>query len=229
MQAAEPERIVVTPLQAQRLVDEGLVVLLGDLMLTELDKTDYKVLGYSDMEAMLDNEAQKSLADCEFTSCLAELGDAMGANLLLHSNLGKIGEMYLINLKLIDVEKAAVRKRVTRRVTGDEGTLVNELAAAVAELMEREPPPPIVRESGGGLMPWAIGGTGVVLGLAGVAAGVSFGVLAVNELKFSPADPRYEEARQSAQGFATASTVSWIAAGAVTAAGVVAGGLMMME
>ena len=116
-------------------------MLLGDLMLTELEQTKYKVLGYSDIEAMLDNEAQKSLAQCEFTSCLAELGDAMGAGLLLHSNLSKIGGMYLLNLKLIDVQKAAVRKRVTRKVSGDEELLVAALSAAVAELIGSEPPP----------------------------------------------------------------------------------------
>jgi hypothetical protein len=135
----DADRIVVTPLAAQRHVDEGLVSVLGDVMLGELQKRGGQVVGYSDIQAMLDNEAARSLLACDGTTCLAELGDAMGARHLVHSSLGRIGAQYVLNLKLIDVEKATVTSRVTRQVgVEDEAALIEVVRSAVRELMTGE-------------------------------------------------------------------------------------------
>lgn len=222
---ANSDRIVVTPLQAQRNVDDGLVTLLGEVMLTELAAHGHAVVGYSDIKAMLDNEAAKAVVDCEGTTCLAELGDALGARRLLHSSLGRIGGQYVINLKLIDVETSSVTSRVTRQVgADDEAALIQAIREGVAELMQDQAPasPSAVGRLGLGI-------TGVVVGLAGAGTGAAFGALAATDLKYAPIDPRYEASIAQANQNAFFSTIGWVVGGAGVAVAVAGFGLMMLE
>jgi hypothetical protein len=226
----DADRIVVTPLAAQRQVDEGLVSVLGDVMLDELQKRGGQVVGYSDIQAMLDNEAAKSMLACDGTNCLAELGDAMGARHLVHSSLGRIGAQYVLNLKLIDVEKATVTSRVTRQVgVEDEAALLEVVRSAVRELMTGEVG--VVATPSPGGLPWApvlaIGGA--VMGVGGAAVGVVFGSMAVEALAFAPVDPRYPAAVKTANDHALVSTTGWVAGGVGLAAAVVGGVLLMVE
>ena len=230
--AADSGRVVVTPLQAQRNVDDGLVTMLGEVMLTELSSHGHAVVGYSDIKAMLDNEAAKAIVDCDGTTCLAELGDAMGARYLLHSSLGRIGGQYVINLKLIDVEKSAVKNRITRQVdANDEAGLIQAIREGVAELMQDRvsAPPPVA--SSGNALPLGLGIAGAVLGLAGAGTGVAFGVMTVTDVKFAPADPSYPASVAQARQNALISTVGWVVGvGGVGVVVAAAGfGLMIME
>ena len=228
----EQPTIVVTPIAAQRNVDEGLVNLLGELMLTELDKQDeYEIIGYSDIQAMMDNESNKQMLGCDGTSCLAELGEAMGAGLLIHANLGKIGASYLLNVKLIDVTKASVRKRLTRQVSGEEQELIEEMRVAVAELMSVPPPEPLPPppSEGGPVLPTMMLISGGSIAVIAAGAGTLFGVLSLNEIKFSPVDARYAASVEAAEGWALWSTTSWIVAGAATAVAAGGIGLSLLE
>ena len=53
---------------------------------------------------------------------------------LLSGDLGRIGKMWIINLRLIDVDKVVVLKRTTHQVSGNIDKVVKILPAAVAEL-----------------------------------------------------------------------------------------------
>ena len=228
--AADSGRIVVTPLQAQRNVDEGLVTLLGEVMLTELSSHGHTVVGYSDIKAMLDNEAAKAIVDCDGTTCLAELGDAMGARYLLHSSLGRIGGQYVINLKLIDVEKSTVKNRITRQVgADDEAALIQAIREGVAELMQDRvsAAPPVA--SGGNALPLGLGIAGAVLGLAGAGTGAAFGAVTVTNVKFAPTDPRYPASVAQARQNALISTVGWVVGGVGVVVAAAGFGLMIME
>lgn len=229
---AASERIVVTPLAAQRNVDDGLVSVLGDVMLSELQKRGGQVVGYSDIQAMLDNEAAKNMLACDGTNCLAELGDAMGARYLIHSSLGRIGAQYVLNLKLIDVETATVKARVTRQVgSEDEAALIEVVRAAVVELMTGDTPASSSAPAAAP-GPWlgvvtTVGGAAV--GLAGAAVGVGFGLLATDALKFAPVDPRYAASVKTANEHALVSTLGWVVGGVGAATAVVGGVLIMVE
>jgi len=221
---------VVTPIAAQRNVDEGLVSVLGDIMLSELQKRGGQVVGYSDIQAMLDNEAAKNVLDCDGTNCLAELGDAMGARYLIHSSLGRIGAQYVLNLKLIDVEKATVKARVTRQVgSEDEAALIEVVRTAVVELMtgDAQAVSSASHASGGPWLGTAATVGGAAVGVAGAAVGVAFGLLATEALKFAPVDARYAASVKTANDHALVSTLGWVAGG-IGAATAVAGGVMMM-
>jgi TolB-like protein len=54
----------------------------------------------------IDKEVERHLdGSCSDASCMVELGNALGARLILAGQLGRLGSRYTLNLKLIDVEK----------------------------------------------------------------------------------------------------------------------------
>ena len=53
-----------------------------------------------------------------FRSCFAEIGNALGVNVLVTGTVGKVEETYLINLKLIDIRNARIIGREQEAFTG---------------------------------------------------------------------------------------------------------------
>lgn len=66
------------------------------------------VLTAQDLKNLVDVEAQKQMLGCApgTESCLAEVANAMGAELVLSGDVGKLGSSYVINLHLFDAGKA---------------------------------------------------------------------------------------------------------------------------
>src|SRR5262245_55246874 len=66
------------------------------------------VLGQSEISSMLALERQRDLLGCASdVSCLAEIGGALGAGLLAVGSVGRVGSVFVINVKLLDTNAAA--------------------------------------------------------------------------------------------------------------------------
>ncbi|NOZ87187.1 MAG: hypothetical protein GXP49_13140 [Deltaproteobacteria bacterium] len=130
------EKIVVMDLRSERGLDQGLTKLLNELILTEFQKTGrYEVFGERDIVSMMNFEDTKiKMTGCSDDSCLAEIGGALGVDIIVASNIGKIGDNYLLNMKMLDVKRARVRKRVSEIVKAEENALIHAIRKAVAGL-----------------------------------------------------------------------------------------------
>ena len=141
---AAPDKPGVAALNiaAERGVDESLVKILTDALLSQLKSSERfaSVIGSSDIQAMISMEQQKQVLGCDEDSCLAQLGGALGVPYLVTGSLGNVGGRFMLNLKLLQVEDARVAERVTR-VYKDEGAMVDGLHAAVAALIKGVSPP----------------------------------------------------------------------------------------
>jgi hypothetical protein len=80
-------------------------------------------------------ERQKEMLGCKSDSCMAELGGALGCDRLVAGDLARLGESWLISLKLVETGKARVSAQADRRLRG--GTIddvLDQLPAMVGEL-----------------------------------------------------------------------------------------------
>ncbi|MBI5507957.1 MAG: hypothetical protein HY903_04280 [Deltaproteobacteria bacterium] len=195
--AAEPmppkrkPKMVVLDLVSERGVEQGTVNLLNELLLTQFAQySGYEVMGGSDVRAILTSEAQRqAISGCGDTSCLAELGGSLGADYVAVSNIGRIGDYYLLNVKILNVRTAEVVKRWSEQVEGLENKLmsaVNKSVAAIA--LEGAPKVPAAQlradasaDAGGsgatgkpGVLEFALWGGGAL----GVIVGALFGMKA---------------------------------------------------
>jgi hypothetical protein len=102
--------------------------LLDDMLLTELSKRTpraIRLIGARDVTAVLGMESQKQLAGCTESSCLIEIGNALGASHLLSVSLGRIGKQVVLNGTLLDVKHADAVYRDTLYLGETEDALID--------------------------------------------------------------------------------------------------------
>ncbi|MBI5511040.1 MAG: PEGA domain-containing protein [Deltaproteobacteria bacterium] len=110
---------------------------LVGILASEVGRLGYVVISSADINAMLSYEKQKDLVGCQDdTSCLAEIGGALGADLMVSGALGKLGDGLNLSLSLVDIKRAEVRKRF-QGTAGSEAVLAATVSRGVGVLFER--------------------------------------------------------------------------------------------
>jgi len=133
---AEPAsvKLVVLPLQSSALQPTA-VDTLNELLATAVRRLGkHEVLAKSDIDAMLGLENLKDQLGCDDVACAAELGGALGANLLLAGRVAKLGDSIIFVLKLIDAKEQRVVNSVKHKASNDENLYDVAVEEAVLQL-----------------------------------------------------------------------------------------------
>ena len=182
-------------------VSAGVGKLLNQVMMQRLTNSERfsSILGMGDIREMIDLESQKQALGCEQESCLAELGGALGVPLLIVPSLGKLGGVYLLALKINDVENAKVSVRSSRELR-DEAELMSAMKSLVDEALMRHFEPQawaaaqaakeVVAAPSKSSMGKVVGLS--LIGLGAAAAGVGHFVL------YTPAKDQFEQTNAEA-------------------------------
>ena len=114
----QAEGIAVFDLEAVHGVKASMARVLSDILLSNLTDSGRfaSVVSGEDIKQMLDLEQQKNVLGCQDDSCMAEIGGALGVPFMAVPTIGKLGGQFVLNLKILDVEAARVRARVSRTV-----------------------------------------------------------------------------------------------------------------
>jgi hypothetical protein len=110
---------------------------LAQILSVEIKRIEgASVISRDDMTAMLRLEQDKAFLGCsDDTSCIAEIGGALGVDKLVVGHVGKIKGSYVISLRLIDPREARVDSRITESFRGDEDQLLRAVRHAGRELL----------------------------------------------------------------------------------------------
>lgn len=159
--------------------------LLTSLTLAEVNRLGrFKAIGRQDVSALLGLERQRQLLGCSdaASSCLGELAGALGVDFVLTGTLGRLGQTYRVDLKLLAANSAEARGSASADViAGDDEAFLGAVERLVRQLTASVPPPPGWVEPP--LRYAKRGGAGLAVGF-GIAAGVlaltglTFGLLA---------------------------------------------------
>ena len=85
---------------------------LVSILAAEVSALGFRVISSADINAMLSLEKQKDLVGCQDnTSCLSEIGGALGVNDLISGQVGRLGDTFTLTLTLVDTVRAEVRQR----------------------------------------------------------------------------------------------------------------------
>lgn len=171
---------------------------MTDDLAQQLTRRGVKVMSPSDIRALIGVERQKQLLGCDddTSSCLAELGDALGADGVVTGNLGKFGDSFQLNVKIV-AHDGNVLTTYSQKFAS-EAALVEGVSAAAKQLaketyraMGREAPVAIVDDT----QPSRFGRPAVLVplavGVAFVGAGIGLRLASQQELDAltSPAAP----------------------------------------
>lgn len=223
--AQRASRIKIAVLEIRAVgADEKAAELLSEVALTEAaaDRS-LDVIGRSDVAALLGFEKQKQVLGCaEDSSCIAEIGGALGVDFMLVGTLGRIGDLHRIDLRLIEVRKARVSGRWGESVEGRSERLVAAVQRGTRSLLgvfsasRGAPASAAARPAPGRRAAWIVGGAGAALLAAGGLMGLS-ARSAYDDLKTASAagDPAaYDDARSALRTRSVAADVLMVAGAA---------------
>lgn len=125
-------------------VDAATAQNLTQVLSAELKKVDgATVIGRDDIAALLSYESNREMLGCtDDSSCLAELGDALGVERIVVGQVGKVADSYVLSLRLIRTADVLVESRVTETFRGEEEQLLGAIRVALLRLVGLVPDTP---------------------------------------------------------------------------------------
>jgi len=140
--AVPAQKVAVWSIQAAQGVAPGAMQVLEDVVATELARTGrFQVIGRADLVALLGYERQRQALGCTESACLAEIGGAVGADLVLSGQAGQLGSQYRLSLLLVDAKKGVAVARAARFTAATEDALASVVPGVVADLVGGAPAP----------------------------------------------------------------------------------------
>ncbi|MBF0430620.1 MAG: hypothetical protein HQK83_05040 [Fibrobacteria bacterium] len=89
-------------------VDKSSAMIITDRLRTELFKTDwFKVIERGQMKAILE-EQDFQQGECASDACLIEAGQLLGVTHIITGSVGKIGQTFTINLRMIHIQTGEI-------------------------------------------------------------------------------------------------------------------------
>ena len=127
--------IAVLPAKVDVPEDFALPELFDDYVLTAVQNAgEFRVIGRTDIDAMLGLERQRELLGCDDAVCMADIGGALGVDFMVTLAVARVEDEWVVTTKLIDIRAARVEARTSDFVPGGVSELMAGLPALLAEL-----------------------------------------------------------------------------------------------
>ncbi|MHB8873479.1 MAG: hypothetical protein ACYC8T_07300 [Myxococcaceae bacterium] len=164
---AEKPKLIVLDLSAAG-VDPRVGSALSEAVTAEAaSRGIFQVVSSQDVQTLLGVERQKQMMGCGeggSSSCLAELGGALGARFVMSGSVARLGPSFQLSLQTLDTKTLQPLGR-SSRIAKDLAELREQIPWAVAEATGTPLPPPPSK-----LLPYSlIGGGGLLLVSGGIA------------------------------------------------------------
>jgi len=138
VRADQPRKRPIAVLELRsRGLDADLAASLTELIVREVDRSGlFTTISLDDIRAMLQHAENSNMLGCDDAACLAEIGGALGVELLLAGSVGRIGSTHVISMRLIDVKQSRVLVRQEKTVQGEVDDLIGASRQAVSRLLQ---------------------------------------------------------------------------------------------
>ena len=140
-QAGRSEKVAVLNLKNTEGISQGETELISDRLRNELFSTGkVEVMERDQMQAILAEQGfQQTGATCSDEGCMVEAGKMLGVKLLVSGSIGKLGKLYMVNVKSINVETGRIEAVVSEDVRGEIEDVVEILPVIARKLTGSAP------------------------------------------------------------------------------------------
>ena len=118
---------------------------ISDMCRAAIQQTPHLLLvDRKSMVHVLGEEDFAASMQCDNTRCLVNYGRKLRAQKLMHGNVRRVGEQWVVTLKIVDVSSAEVDAFKTSRFDGDDDALLESVDSMTCELLYQAmvaPPP----------------------------------------------------------------------------------------
>ena len=120
-------------------VSKGEADIITDRLRIELFKTgNVDIMEREEMQTVLEEQGFQASGVCSDEGCLVEMGQMLGVQVIITGSIGKLGKLYLLNFRAVDVQTAKISKVVSRDIDGDIEKVVTELSDIAWQLTSSE-------------------------------------------------------------------------------------------
>ncbi len=116
-------------------VKKEVAKVMDEILLGELQEVGFESISPEDINAMLGFEKTKEAAGCDSSTCIAEIGGALGVEYLVAGKLASLDGSPAVTLKLIDVKNTKVLARSSKIGAEDKRDIPKLIAEAVQDLV----------------------------------------------------------------------------------------------
>lgn len=168
-----PSNIAVVDFPPTNGVAASEVQMIADRLEVELIKTNaYKVLERRQISTILAEQGFQGSGACEAAQCQVQMGQLLGVDQIVAGSVGKVGSVYSMTVKLVDVASGAILFSHAIDVKGDLSEVLTEGCHSMAQKMSkgRDGLTSNGTESEKKLKPWWIAGGITALAAIGVGS-----------------------------------------------------------
>lgn len=110
----------------------------SEMLVNSVDGTGmFRVISSKEIVTLIGLERQRQLLGCsEDSSCMAEIANALGSELVVSAAVGKVGSTYLVSVRLIDGRTSRTAARANAEVT-DPNMLLRAVWTASQEMLDK--------------------------------------------------------------------------------------------
>jgi TolB-like protein len=128
-------KIAVLPTQIDKSAKAETPSLIDDYVLTAVQHLGkFDVIGQDDISALIGFDKQAQLFDCADTTCIANIGGALGVDHLIAFKVAKLGSDWVVTAKLINMREARVVSRISEIITGSATDLLRAVPGVTSNL-----------------------------------------------------------------------------------------------
>jgi hypothetical protein len=132
-------------------VSSGEAEIIADRLRIELFNTGMVTMMERDqMQNILNEQGFQQSGACTDDACMVEIGQLLGVERLISGSIGKLGSMFLLNFRTIDVQTAKIIMVVSQDISGGIEDVVRHLPQIAAKLVGSKstapPPAPVVKQ-----------------------------------------------------------------------------------
>lgn len=133
----QSKRIMVWRITAGTGVTEKDINTLSEFYAAQVEKiTGMAATSESDIEKVLKTAEDRAKCGAENIDCLVEISNALGVPEVAAGDLGKVGDLWILTLRLIDAKNVKVIKRISRQIKGTLTNVVEALNEMTSELFQ---------------------------------------------------------------------------------------------
>lgn len=136
-----PSRVFFARAQASAVsADEARLIESAILTAARSHAEHYSALGTDDLQGILNAEAARAALGCDTTNCATEVADALNAEQLVTTQIGRVGNTWVVTLTRLERATMVVlaREQIQREGSGAD-TVLPELPRAVDALLAPAP------------------------------------------------------------------------------------------
>ena len=130
------DSIAVLPLKGKQIAVEYMDTLNDLLTHMVAEQSGVEVIGYSDIDAMLQRQATLDDLGCNDIVCAAEIGGALGVRYLVYGKVSYLDSQMIIGLSLLDTKTQKVIRRGRAMSTTDKPKLTKIMLQSVEALFQ---------------------------------------------------------------------------------------------